>query len=109
MIKLTLQSKHKRLPISITNRVDSFINSNLKTGTYMKINLQHENLENKNGIRSPEEINYLIKKNLEDSYKAFQNECNRVLYVPSKPIIPYPHLSKEITPFGFVRDELTLP
>jgi hypothetical protein len=29
--------------------------------------------------------------------------------VPLKPIVPYPHLSKEITPFGFPRDELTLP
>ena len=60
MIKLTLQSKHKRLPISITNRVDSFINSNLKVGTYMKMYLQSENFLNKNGIRSPEEIKYLL-------------------------------------------------
>ena len=60
MIKFTLQGKHKRLPISITNRVDSFINSNLKVGTYMKMYLQSENLLNKNGIRSPEEIKYLL-------------------------------------------------
>ena len=60
MIKFTLQGKHKRLPISITNRVDSFINSNLKVGTYMKMYLQSENFLNKNGIRSPEEIKYLL-------------------------------------------------
>jgi hypothetical protein len=48
------------------------------------------------------------QKDLEDAYEAYITDCNRRFYLPLKPIVSYPHLSKEITHFGFPRDELTL-
>jgi hypothetical protein len=41
--------------------------------------------------------------------KAYEREKLRRLYEEPVPIIPYPHKSKEVTPYGFIRDQLNLP
>ena len=40
---------------------------------------------------------------------AYEREKLRILYEEPVPIIPYPHKGKEVTPYGFVRDQLNLP
>jgi hypothetical protein len=36
--------------------------------------------------------------------EAYEREKLRILYEEPVPIVPYPHKSKEVTPYGFVRD-----
>ena len=35
--------------------------------------------------------------------------ADQVFYKPPVPIVPYPHKSKDVTPWGFERDQLTYP
>lgn len=36
--------------------------------------------------------------------EAYEREKQKILYEEPVPIVPYPHKSKEVTPYGFVRD-----
>ena len=45
----------------------------------------------------------------EMALRAYHEDKQRILYKEPVPIIPYPHKLKTVTPYGFVRDELSLP
>jgi hypothetical protein len=45
----------------------------------------------------------------EVAIEAYEREKQKILYEEPVPIIPYPHKGTEVTPYGFVRDQLNLP
>ena len=89
-------------PISITNRVDSFINEDLRRESYMAKKNKFKS-ETKYGTSSTNR-----EQEKSQAVEDYENDRMKRLYLPPNPVIPYPHANKHVTALGFNRIEETL-
>ena len=95
--------KYYSKPLSLTNRVDSFINEDLRRESYMAIKNKFKT-ESKYGTSSQTR-----EKQRLQAIEDYEKDRMKRLYFPPTPVIPYPHADKKVTALGFNRIEENLP
>jgi hypothetical protein len=86
-----LNEIYKKKPVSIANRTKCFVTDQLRNSSIRAVK------QRGTGISRAEEDGDIFDCTMEK------------LYAPPIPIVPYPHRSKQVTAWGFVREQPNLP
>ena len=99
----TINEIYKTAPVSLTNRVDAFITDDLRRKCF---HAKKESVEKrKTNTKAKSVLAMSESAMLEVANAGYEAQKNKVLYTKPVPVVPYAHVSKQVTPHGFIRDD----
>lgn len=88
----TINEIYKKVPVSLTNRVDAFITDGLRRKCF---HAKKESVEKrKTNTKAKSVLAMSESAMLEVANAGYEAEKNKILYTKPVPVVPYAHISK---------------